>query len=77
VADEIRGANTVRLWRDPLTKRWFGLLGPGDGRGLIVEESNGCGPEGVLIDVARAAARGGWPFDPTAPGPVIDSGVKV
>jgi hypothetical protein len=74
MADEIRDANVVRLWRDPASGKWHGLLGPADGRGLVVEGRDA--PE-VLTYTAWEAVGKAWPFDPTAPGPVIDSGVKV
>jgi hypothetical protein len=72
MADEIKDANVVRLWRDPASGKWCGLLGPDDGRGLLT--SKHISPFVVLATLAHHSRMRGWPFDPTAPGPVIDSG---
>jgi hypothetical protein len=72
VADEIPDANVVRLWHDPVGGQWHGLLGPNDGRGLT---ASGGSASLTLLMLAGYAIQYRWPFDPTAPGPVIDSGV--
>jgi hypothetical protein len=76
VADEIPDANVVRLWRDPKSGKWCGLLGPADGSGLLLMERDNTGPNGLLVNLACAAQCADWPYDPTARGPAIEPRVK-
>lgn len=60
MADEVRNANVVRVFRDGA--RWCALIGPDLQSGLAWFSDT---PETALVGLSLMLALGGWHFDET------------